>query len=208
MSRDAERAVAGTWAVVPAKDFARGKSRLSPALSDEARGAFAREVFDHVLRVVTSSRAVSGILVLTDAPVVAEAARAHGAIVRSDPPSAASLADVVDAGLADLAARGAAAGLVLMADLPMLLPDDVRALVDPLGAHDVVLARACDGHHTNALALRPATVLATSFGHPRSFDAHVVAARAARLRIALVDNDRVAFDVDGPDDHARLVRAR
>lgn len=198
--------MSGVWALVPAKDFARGKSRLAGALSDAARAAFAHDVFDHVLRAAFASRAVDGVLVATDSPAVGEAARRHGALVRADPPGAAALAGVIDAGLADLAARGARAGLVLMADLPMLLPEDVRDLVAKLSDHDVVVARAGDGHHTNALALAPPSRLATCFGRADSFEAHIAAARAAHLRVAVVENERVAFDVDGPDDHARWTR--
>ena len=70
------------WALVPAKAFDRGKSRLMPALDDEARAAFARSLFDHVLGTLTASGVVDGVLVATDSPAVAAAARAHGAAVR------------------------------------------------------------------------------------------------------------------------------
>jgi 2-phospho-L-lactate guanylyltransferase len=197
--------VSGVWALVPAKGFDRGKSRLAPALSDDARAAFARQLFDHVLAVLTASQALDGVLVATDAAEVAAAARAHGALVRMDAPDAAArLATVVDAGLVELAERGARAALVLMADLPRLVPDDVRVLVAALDDHDVVAARADDGRHTNALGVAPPTCLRTAFGQTDSFAAHLAAAAAAGLRVAVVDNARVAFDVDGPEDHARL----
>ena len=192
------------WALVPAKAFERGKSRLSPALDDAARAAFARALFDHVLATLTASGVVDGILVATDSPAVAAAARAHGAIVRHDAAGATTLAAVVDDGLAELHARGAHTALVLMADLPRLAVDDVRALVAAAAAHDVVIVRADDERHTNALALSPPACLRTSFGRGDSFDAHVASARAAGLRVAIIDSPRVAFDVDGPDDHARL----
>ena len=193
------------WALVPAKDFGRGKSRLRPALSDDARAAFARSLFDHVLGAVTASRVVDRVLVATDSPVVAAAAREHGAAVHLDPPGAATLAAVVDGGLGELAARGARRALVLMADLPHLGPDDVRSLVALLDDHEVAIVRADDGQHTNALALAPPTCLATAFGRTDSFAAHVAAARAAGLRVAVADCAGIAFDVDGPDELARLV---
>ena len=92
-----------------------------------------------------------------------------------------------------------------MADLPRLCADDVRALVAAAATHDVVIVRADDERHTNALALTPPGCLPTAFGRADSFDAHLAAARAAGLRLAVVDNPRIAFDVDGPEDHARLV---
>jgi len=190
------------WALVPAKAFERGKSRLAPALDDAARAAFARALFDHVLTTLTASGVVDGVLVATDSPAVASAAHDHGAFVRNDAPGATTLAAVVDDGLAELTTRGARTALVLMADLPRLAVDDVRALVTAAKSHDVVIVRADDERHTNALALSPPGCLRTSFGRGDSFDAHVASARG--LRVAIVDNARVAFDVDGPDDHARL----
>jgi 2-phospho-L-lactate guanylyltransferase len=208
----------GVWAVVPAKGFDRGKSRLAPALSDAARAAFARRLFDHVLGAATASRALAGVLVTTDAADVAAAAAAHGAAVRldgaelaggaSDGDTRPRLARVVDAGLADVAARGAEAALVLMADLPQLEAGDVAALVAALDEAPVVLVRASDGTHTNALGLRPPTAIASAFGRDDSFAAHAAAARAAGLDVRVVESARVAFDVDGPEDHARwLARA-
>jgi 2-phospho-L-lactate guanylyltransferase len=203
----------GVWAVVPAKGFDRGKSRLAPALSDAARAAFARRLFDHVLTAAMASRALAGVLVTTDSADVAAAAAAHGAAVRldgaeltsSDGDTRPRLARVVDAGLADVAARGAEAALVLMADLPRLEATDVAALVAALDQAPVVLVRASDGTHTNALGLRPPTALASSFGRDDSFAAHAAAADAAGLSVRIVESARVAFDVDGPEDHAQLL---
>ena len=195
-----------TWALVPQKDFARGKSRLSRTLSDAARASFARDVFEHVLGALRQSGVLDGILVATDSPVVAAAARAHHADVQPDIAGATTLAHVIDAGLAELAARGAGTALVLMGDLPRLQPEDVRALVAPAVDHDLVIVRAGDGTHTNALVVSPPDRLRTAFGRADSFAAHVEAARAAGLRLCIVDNPRVAFDVDGPDDHAALLQ--
>jgi 2-phospho-L-lactate guanylyltransferase len=183
------------WALVPAKSFALGKSRLKPALSDAARRDFARGLFDHVLQQLRET--VDGILVCTDSDEVAQAAALHGARVRRDPPGVKGLAAIVDGGLAELASQKA---LVIMADLPRLTKDDVRQIVARLADHDVVLVRAQDGHHTNALAL--GKVLPTAFGRADSFEAHLRAARDAGLRVCVLENPRVAFDVDVPEDLA------
>ncbi len=146
---------------------------------------------------------LEGVLVATDGEDVAALARPHGAQVRLDA-GAGSLAAVVDGALADVASRGARAAVVLMADLPRIEPGDVLALLGALADCDVVLVRDHLGHHTNALALAPPTAIATCFGHDQSFDLHREAARAAGLRVAVVESERLAFDVDGPADLARL----
>jgi 2-phospho-L-lactate/phosphoenolpyruvate guanylyltransferase len=196
----------GVWALVPAKDFERAKSRLRGALGDEASAEFARGLFRHVLATLSESQAVEGVLVATDSDAVAEEARRAGASVHRDAVGAATLAEVVDAGLDDLAARGARAALVLMADLPELRPHDLVAFVALGREHEMVIARAADGRHTNALLLAPPGAFPTAFGHTDSFRDHIASARARGLRVAVVENARISFDVDGPDDHARLVR--
>jgi 2-phospho-L-lactate guanylyltransferase len=189
------------WAVVPAKSLVRGKSRLSPALDREARARFARALLEHVLGVLGAC-ALDGILVATDGEDVADLALSRGAcVLRDGAPSQSTLAGVVDRALADVAARGATAAVVLMADLPRVEPADVHDLLRALEGADVALVRDHLGHHTNALALAPPTAMSTCFGRPDSFEAHLAAARAAGLRAALVDNARIAFDVDVPADH-------
>jgi 2-phospho-L-lactate guanylyltransferase len=196
-------AARSTWALVPAKCFDRGKSRLAPVLADAERAVFARGLFDHVLSVLTGCGLLEEVLVATDCTEVAEAARAHGAAVRMDEVPA-RLSAVVDAGLADLAARGAGAAVVFMADLPRLAASDVHAVLAALASADVVVVPDVHRRHTNALALAPPGRLPTCFGAPESFADHCAAARAAGLRLAIVDNERIAFDVDGPADHAHL----
>ncbi|MSP60234.1 MAG: 2-phospho-L-lactate guanylyltransferase [Myxococcales bacterium] len=198
-----DRRLRPAWALVPAKSFDRGKSRLAPVLGGQERAAFARGLFDHVLAVLIGSEALDGVLVATDSPSVAEAARRHGAAVRMDD-APAGLSVIVDAALADLAARGARAALVVMADLPRLAAEDVRALLAALDESDVVVVPDLRGRHTNALALAPPTALPTRFGSPDSFAAHCAGAREAGLRLRVIENDRIAFDVDGPDDHRLL----
>jgi 2-phospho-L-lactate guanylyltransferase (CobY/MobA/RfbA family) len=54
------------------------------------------------------------------------------------------------------------------------------------------------------LAASPPTAIPTCFGQKDSFAAHCAEAHARSLRLAIVDNERIAFDVDGPADHALL----
>jgi 2-phospho-L-lactate guanylyltransferase len=190
------------WAVVPAKSFARGKSRLRPVMADAERARFAGELLEHTLSVLGASN-LDGVLVATDGDDVAALARSHGAEILRDR-VAPTLAAVVDGALADVEARGARAALVLMADLPRFGVADVGEILGALESHDVVIVRDHEGRHTNALGLARPTAFRTCFGRPDSFAAHCAAAKEAGLDLVVVDNERVAFDVDAPADHARL----
>jgi 2-phospho-L-lactate guanylyltransferase len=194
------------WAIVPAKSLPQGKSRLRPVLDDAERARFARGLLEHVLDVLGACQ-LDGVLVATDGDDVESVAASRGAHVLRDR-GEGSLAAVVDRALAEVASRGAAAAVVLMADLPRIERGDVGALLAALDDHDVAVVRDHLGRHTNALALAPPTAMTTRFGRDDSFVAHCAAAHEAGLRVAVVDCERIAFDVDLPADHERLTGRR
>lgn len=188
--------------MVPVKGFARGKSRLSPVLADDERARFARELFEHVLGVLVSSEVIERVVVATDADDVAELAVVRGAVVirdggRAVEPGTTRLAHVVDGALSQV--HGDAA-VVMMADLPRIIPADVRAVVDALATHDAVVVRDHLGAHTNVLAMRPPAAMRTRFGRDDSFASHCAALSSAGMSWVQLDNERLAFDVDEPAD--------
>jgi 2-phospho-L-lactate guanylyltransferase len=189
--------------VVPIKAFERAKSRLSSVLPDADRVRLARGLFDHVLAVLGRCPELDGILVITDSPSVAELVGARAEVVRERAPSG-SLGLTVDAALAQLAARGVGAALVLMADLPHLEPADVNQLLALMRDCDVVVAPDAHEQGTNALGLAPPDLLATSFGRADSFARHCAEATRAGLRLGVHRSSRLAFDLDAPEDLARL----
>jgi 2-phospho-L-lactate guanylyltransferase len=198
------------WALVPVKRFDQGKSRLGEVLDDAARVEVARAMFDRVVgRVLGDLSAagdLAGVLVITDGEEVAARARSMGAEASLSPGVSPGrpLGVVVDEGLAALAARGAAAALVIMADLPALDASDVRALAGLLAGHDLVLAPDAAGTGTNALAMRLPPPMPTRFCGGESLADHLADARARSLRVAMCERPGFSFDVDQPSDYVRL----
>jgi 2-phospho-L-lactate guanylyltransferase len=169
------------WAVIPAKDYARAKSRLAPMLDLQDRRDLARELFLHVAS--TASEVVDRVAVLTDSAEVAADAHALGALVLPDRRQA--LGPLVDDGLAALSGDRA---LVLMGDLPLLDADALRRLLQKDAA--VVPDRHRLG--TNAL-LTPLPSGPTCFGNIDSFVRHSAS-------YAEHTCDRMAWDIDLPED--------
>jgi 2-phospho-L-lactate guanylyltransferase len=203
-----------TWALVPARSFARGKSRLEHL--GAARAAIARALCEHVVDVLVASPGIRGVLVATDGEDAAITACARGAHLLFDPPGSPStstpLAEIADRGLDQLARHGAERGLIVMGDLPCLDEDDVAAMLAALGSADVVLAPDRDQLGTNALALHlglrrrgSATRFGTCFGHVDSYRRHLGAARG--LAVATCQRPGLAFDLDQPADVDALCRA-
>ena len=206
------------WALIPAKCFARGKSRLAPVLTEHARAELSRDFLEHVLDVAAASASLAGVVVATECDEVAAVARAHGADVAMRVGAACSetrLGPIVDSALATLAQRGAARALVLMSDLPLLAPADVDAVVALLDSAALVVAPDTRAEGTNALALHmgPArggarVVRPTCFGNALSFALHIEAAARARELAAVYRSRRIALDIDTPDDFAAYLDER
>ncbi|MEM9454107.1 MAG: 2-phospho-L-lactate guanylyltransferase [Myxococcota bacterium] len=192
-----------TWAVVPVKGFARGKTRLRPRLPESERTRFARHLFDHVTTVLRDSPVIRGVLVLTEDDGVAVLAREMDLRVLRDPPSDTTprLARVVDRGVEQVWRLGADKALICMADLPLLDVADVAHLATAAEPRAVVLAPDRKRAGTNALCLSRSTGWTHScFGRADSFTRHLARAQRLGLDTVLVERRGLCFDVDEPAD--------
>lgn len=197
------------WVLLPVKNFARAKSRLSPVLSDGERAAFAQNLCEHVLDTLGRCDAIDGTLLLSDSDDVMRLVQRpgqHAERERSGPYTGPLLSAIIDDGLSRLVERGARAAIVLMSDLPRIEVAELLRLVELLREHDCVIAPDLREQNTNALALRLglAHPLRTAFGSGDSFARHVELARAAGLRTAVHRSFGLGFDVDLPADYADL----
>ena len=191
------------WAVVPVKALSLSKQRLAAALGPR-REAFTRALLDQTLSALAASRQVTGILVVTADPQVADEARRAGAEVLQEE---ADLNAACARGLADVRARGTDVCVIIHADLALLSPGGVDALIyDYLeqrrvqGNAVIGLVRCHEGTGTNVVLLDPKLPFTPAFG-PASFATHQLAAgtRAKELHC-----DEAAFDVDTAADLERL----
>ena len=194
------------WALIPVKGFDRGKSRLSDVLPPRERAAFTRELFEHVVRVLRESPSIDGIAIVSDSQEAREHAERLGAVALEDPEGNQGLADVVDAALGDLEARGATSVLVCMSDLPELAAEDVESVGRQLEEADVVLVPDLLQRGTNLIALKPPSVLPSCLGHDDSLQRHRDLARDLGLTVSVQLRSGISFDVDHPRDLARLRR--
>src|SRR5438105_3744545 len=176
-----------TAIVVPFRG-ADGKRRLAPA-RDEARVAVALAMLADVL---AACAAVARTIVVTDDEPAREVAVELGVAALDDPGSGQGAA--VSHALATLPV---APTLVVNADLPCLVPDDVRALAGAIPPGGVAVAPARDGT-TNALGLAEPSLFRPLYG-PGSAERFGALGAAATVAIpSLVD------DVDTLDDLHRL----
>ncbi len=171
---------------------AEGKTRLhaSPAV----RVALAHAMFQDVLAACVS---VGRTRVVTPDPEAADAAIAAGAEAVSDPGGGQGAA--VQAGLSGVEAGGI---LVVNADLPCVVPHDLRSLLAATPAGGLALVEAEDGT-TNALSLPAAEAFAPLYGAASAerFREHAASAGLEAVTAAVPN---LVADVDTMEDLARL----
>jgi 2-phospho-L-lactate guanylyltransferase len=172
-------------AVVPMKAMDLAKSRLSGMLDAAGRQALTRQMLDHVLAT------------LREAGLDVRVASADEGTGDLNADVTAAARRVEDEGAHEL--------LLVMADLPYLAVSDIAAMIEAGRRSDVVIAEAKDGG-TNALLLRPPTVLTFAFttGRP-SAQFHADHARNVGIAPAIVRRPGLARDIDTPDDLKSLV---
>ncbi len=188
-------------AVVPVKLFAHTKRRLTPLLSGHEREALACAMLEDVLSALRHAAAIEGILVVTDDTKAAAIAHCMGAGVLADTENTGTTAAVTKAAR-HLACMEHEGMLVIPADVPAITPADIDAIVAAhRAAPAVTLVSACSDGGTNALACSPPDAIAFCFGND-SFRRHHAAAKACGIEPQVIDLERVARDIDRPDDVA------
>ena len=189
-------------ALIPMKELTQAKMRLAGVLDQQERSELALAMLTDVISACIDSACFDIVAVVSNDSGVFWHARELGAKPLAEPATLHGLNGSLTFGQRYLARRVAATELTLLpADIPLVRPEDIAAVAVALGDGDerrAVVVRARDGG-TNALALRPPEAIAMHYG-PDSARAHIEAARAAGLEVIELELERVAFDVDAPED--------
>jgi 2-phospho-L-lactate guanylyltransferase len=189
------------FAIVPVKDLWGTKSRLKPILDPGARAGLTLYMVGRVVSAIGRA-GVENIGVVSPDRIVLDEVRKRGATPLLQ--ESQGLNPALEEGRRWVIERGGSSLLVLPADLPLIDPDDVNAVLE-----GVVETRSVtispDGVHTgtNALLLRPPDALPFAFG-PGSYEAHLHAAQERGLDVRICERPHLAFDLDAAEDLAHL----
>ena len=177
--------------LVPVKRLDDAKSRLAGVLSLDERRELMLEMLEDVVTAVRAS-AVGPVTLVSPEPLEVDGASRFDD--RGLPWN-----DALAAAIGEVVAEPVVA--IVAGDLPRLSAADVLELVAATPERGLAIGRAKDGG-TNAVAMRPPGIVATSFGEPGSALVHVEAGRRAGVEAVLVDREGLAFDVDTAEDLA------
>ena len=194
------------WAIIPAKPFHSGKSRLASLLGIDERAALNRRLFGRVLTSTLAAFKPDRVVVVTSDPLLLPLMRGQGLHALDD--NGGGLNAALGLACRHATARGAEAIAVLPSDLPRVTPDDVEALVASLkSASCCVIAPDEQEEGTNALALAPPVPDFFRFG-PDSFQAHLELARTRGMAVRILRRPGLAYDLDTPDEYRRYAKER
>jgi 2-phospho-L-lactate/phosphoenolpyruvate guanylyltransferase len=185
-------------AVVPVKELARAKQRLSSVLAPATRQALAHAMLEDVLSALSATRELAGMLVVTTDPAAAAIARRFDAEV-SENGASESHTGAVRAAATLLASRKISM-LTLPGDVPLVTPDDICQLIAAHGKDSsFTIVPARDQQGSNAILCSPADAVPLRFGD-NSFFPHLSAARAQGIEPRVVRLSAIELDIDTLED--------
>jgi 2-phospho-L-lactate guanylyltransferase len=193
------------WAVVPVKQLAEAKHRLSRAFPPEFRRALAVEMLEDVLESLSRASGIAGIVVVTIDPEMSQIARRRGARVLTDGATSGHTGAVM-AAVRVLVAEGREGMLTLPGDIPGVTAAEIDVLLAQHGPSPAfTIAPAHDGRGSNAVLSSPADLVPLAFGND-SFLPHLAAARRRGIEPQVVRLERLGLDIDNPEDLEAFVK--
>ena len=197
--------MSGTWAVVPVKELASAKQRLSSCLSPAERRALATIMLEDVLDALSAVHELAGMLVVTVDAVAASLAGRYGARIVTEAAREGHTGAVAAA--ARLLAREGRAGMMTMpGDIPRLSSAEIAATLAahrPAPAFTIVPAH--DDLGSNTIVCSPPDVVPLRFGED-SFYPHLDAARDRGIDPLIVRQPGIGMDIDNPVDLVAFLR--
>ena len=196
----------GAWAVVPVKEMAGAKQRLSSLLTDAQRLGLARAMLEDVLDALAGARNLSGIVLVTRDDFAIDLAGRIGAHVFSEG-AREGHTGAVTAAAHRLILHGARAMLTVPGDIPRVTAaeiDDVIIAHNPM-APAFTIVPAHDERGSNCILMTPPDAVPLAFGDD-SFLPHLAAARALDIEPTVLRLPGIGMDIDHPEDLRRFAR--
>lgn len=186
-----------TLVVIPMKELGQAKSRLSLALDAHQRERLVLGLFDRTLAFFHSTFPQFDVRILTASAELAVRTHAAGAQVLRE--NAATGLNAAASRAAQWAVTQDYQRLIIVpADIPVLLREEVEQMLALAGKYDVVIAEARDGG-TNMLLMSPPRDIPFQYGLGSALR-HETVARANGLSAKRRYLPFLGHDLDTPDD--------
>ncbi len=190
--------------LVPIKETAYAKQRLSTILTMEERIALARAMCHDVLQALAGWHNHPEVSVVTTDAFARELAGRYKFGVFADDNSGET--NAIATATSQCKGGGAAFTLVIPADIPLISGEELQAILDAAPSIGSVLVPDAAGRGTNAALRSPADLFPLRFGND-SYLPHLSAAKATGLPCVTLQLPGIARDIDRPDDLYALAAA-
>ena len=192
--------------LVPVKDLAHAKQRLSAVLTPQERLALAQAMCEDVLQELARWQKRPGVAVVTGDPFARDLAARFDFEVIADAVNPGETG-AIEMATAECRRRGADRTLVVPADIPLLEASELQRIADSAPPGGAVLVPDAAGRGTNAALRAPADLFPLRFGND-SFLPHLAAAKATGRPCVILTLPGIARDVDRPEDLKELAAAK
>jgi 2-phospho-L-lactate guanylyltransferase len=191
--------------LVPVKNLANAKQRLSSVLGPEARQELAQAMCADVLETLAHWQRRPPVTVVTSDPFAGDLAARFDFDVMPDDlnPGETGAIEMATVLCRD---QGVDHTLVIPADIPLMEAFELDRIVEAAPQAGAVLVPDAAGRGTNAAFRSPADLFPLRFGND-SFLPHRAAAKATGLPCVVLELPSIALDVDRPEDLQALAAA-
>ena len=191
--------------LIPIKDPTQAKTRLAGVLSEDERQRLAWSMFEDVSREAANALRPDRVVLVTSFGPAIDLGRKLGWDILLEESQISESASI-DWASRVLSERGFQSVMRLPADLPLVRADDIDALLSvELKCPGALLVPSRDRTGTNAIIRTPPTLFPSRFG-PNSLALHRKEAARVGVECLIVDNVRIALDIDEPADVEMLVK--
>ncbi len=190
--------------LVPVKNLADAKQRLSPVLNPEQRFALAQAMCEDVLQALARWQRRPAVAVVTNDSFARDLAARFSFEVVADDNSGET--NAIEMATAVYRERGVTSTLVVPADIPLIDVAELQKIADSAPAGGALLVPDAAGRGTNAAWRAPGDLFPLRFGND-SFLPHLAAAKATGLPCVVLELPGIARDVDRPEDLEELANA-
>jgi 2-phospho-L-lactate guanylyltransferase len=185
--------------LIPVKDPTHAKTRLAGLLSEEERLTLAWSMFEDVSRAASMASKPDQVVIVTSYGPAVEYGRKLGWNVLVEESQESESASI-DWASRVLSEQGFESVMRLPADLPLVTAEDIDALLSvELRSPGALLVPSREGTGTNAIIRTPPALFPSRFG-PNSLALHRQEAAYVGVESLIVDNVRIALDIDEPTD--------
>ena len=194
------------FAIVPAKQFEKGKSRLASLLDIGDRVKLGELLLDSTLHTLENATALYSTVVISTDVRAKRIAKMHGAIF-VDEGKQIGVNNAVNLANDYCARAGAVATVVVPQDLPLALSEDIDMICNSAKEYDrcLIICPSARYDGSNVLLRRPPKLIDSHYDN-NSFNMHINAAKKIGAKIKIILSQRMMLDLDTLEDAQYLAK--